>query len=309
MPRPLPHVIDSSMLVMFRSCPRKYFWEHLECLRPSGRAIDLTAGGAFAAGIEAAYQARFRDGKSDTDALAAAYRAFAAAWGDEPDPDPKRSTKSFASTFQALLGYFIQWPFDRDPVRPMMLEGNPTFEFSFALPLLDPRFPRHPDGAPFLYSGRFDAFGLMDGRLVIRDEKTSGRAPDRHWSDKWTLRNQFLGYCWAATQSGFPTNTVVVRNVTIQKTQSQYLEAIKIFPQITIDRFVDQLARDLHRLVDCYTSGYFDYDFGDACTAFNRPCAFMDLCSAEHPEDWFSLYNREVWDPLTRTSVPFEEAA
>lgn len=304
----LPLYIDSSMLVTFRQCPRKFEWEYIHCLRPKGRRTDLVAGAAFAAGLEEAYIARFAEGLPSQEALGRAYRAFATSWGSfADDPD---SNKSFARTFQAILDYFVVYPFDSDHVRPMMRhDGRPTFEFSFAIPLLDPIFPRHPSGEPFLYSGRFDAFGHIDGKLVIRDEKTAGRGFDRHWSEKWNLRNQFILYCWAAQQSGFEVNTVVVRGVCIQKTQFQHAEAIKIYDSVIIEKAVQQLARDLHRLIDCYNSGYFDYDFGDACTAFNRPCSFMTLCADSKPERWFADFDRERWDPTNRTSTPIEEIA
>lgn len=304
----LPPYIDSSMMVAFRSCPRKFYYEYIQCLRPRGRKVDLVAGGAFAAGLEAAYVARFAYGRSEHEAYQAAYRAFASSWGDFDDVEGH--TKSFARTFQAVLDYFTIYPFDTDHVRPMLRhDGHPSFEFSFAVPLTDDRFPRHPDGGPFLFTGRFDAFGHLDGRLVIRDEKTSGRAPSRRWSDQWNLRNQFMLYCWAAQQSGYPVDTVVVRGITIQKTQFHHVEAIKIYPNFLVERAVDQLARDLHRLVDCYRSNYFDFNFGDTCNAYGSPCAFTDPCSTFDPTVWFTDYDRERWNPLLRTAEPVVKEA
>ncbi len=160
-----------------------------------------------------------------------------------------------------------------------------------------------------MYCGRFDAFGIYeDTFMVIRDEKTSGRAPTQHWSQLWDLRNQFILYVWAARQFGYDVKGVVVRGITIQKTQFHHIETVpyKNYPQHIIDRAVDQLARDLARLNECYRSQHFDYDFGDACTAFGRPCAFNDLCIAAEPSAWFNQYDRKMWNPLTRTVDPLE---
>lgn len=301
----LPLYIDSSMLATFRACPKKFEYEYIECLRPPGRKVDLVAGGAFASGLEAAYVARLAEGKHPDDCYAAAYRAFAESWGDyEDDPD---SPKSFSRMFQAVLEYFDVYPFDSDHVRPMLRhDGAPSFEFSFGIPLLDGSFPRHPSGDPFIYSGRFDAFGHIDGRLVIRDEKTSKHKPQANWSQQWDLRNQFLGYCWASQQFGFPVDTVVVRGISILKTLFHHVEAIKHYPAFLIERFVGQLARDLHRLVDCYNSGYFDYNLADSCTNYGL-CSFHHLCSSPRPELWLADFNRERWNPLDRTSTPIEE--
>lgn len=300
---PLPHVIDSTMLVQFRACPKKFEYEYAHNLRPAGRKVDLVAGGAFAAGLEAAYQAYFNEGKGHDKAMQAAYKAFRSEWGDFPETT-KGSTKTATRTFAALLDYFNTYSLDKDHVRPMLRgDGTATYEFSFAIPLDFAEFPRHPDGSPFIYAGRFDAFGMMGKTMVIRDEKTSGRAPSHNWTEQWNLRNQFLGYVWAAQASGYPVDTVVVRGVTIQATQFYQVEAIKKYDLWEINRFVNQLQRDLHRMVDCWQSGYFDYNLGDTCTSYGL-CSYHQLCSTREPEIWFGEYSREKWDPITRSTEP-----
>lgn len=304
---PLPLYIDSTMIVTFRQCPQKFFNEYIQCLRPKGRKVDLVAGGAFAAGLEAAYVARIAHGFPMDSCLAAAYRAFAHSWGDFED-DPA-SGKSFNRTFQAILYYFEKYPIDTDPIQPMLRhDDKPTVEFSFAIPLDDPMFPRHPSGSPFLYAGRFDSFGIMDGQMVIRDEKTTGKNFSYNWSDQWNLRNQFLGYMWAARRLGWPVTQVVIRGLLIQKTQFNHTEAFKLYSDQLLDRFASQLARDLYRLCDNYSSGYFDYDLGDACFAFGRPCSFMQLCETAEDDraPWYTLYDRERWNPIDRTSNPVD---
>lgn len=311
---PLPDYIDSSMIVASRACLRKFYWEYVLNLRPRGRQLDLVAGGAFAAGLEAAYVEYYTGDRDHY--LEAAYLAFATAWGDfagdiYPDdvPAAKRTAKTFSRMFQAIIEYFERYPIATDHVRPMLRQdGKPTLEFSFTLPLVDPMFPRHPSGSPFIYCGRFDAFGHTDGALVIRDEKTTGRAFTRYWAEQWDLRNQFMGYVWSARQLGYPVVGAVVRGIYIQKTQYQLLESpIKIYPDYMLDRFAAQLARSLHRIIDCWNTDYFDYDFGDACTAFGRTCAFHPLCTELTASVWFNEYSREKWNPLTRSTTAIEE--
>lgn len=53
--RPMfPHAIDSTMLATFRSCPQKFFRQYIQHWKPKTESVHLIAGGAFAAGIEAA---------------------------------------------------------------------------------------------------------------------------------------------------------------------------------------------------------------------------------------------------------------
>jgi hypothetical protein len=77
------------------------------------------------------------------------------------------------------------------------------------------------------------------------------------------------------------------------------VEAIKLYPQFLIERWREQLRRDLHHLVSAWESGYFDYNLGDSCTAYSH-CPFVPLCSSPHPENWYSSYEIRRWNPLNR---------
>lgn len=306
---PLSQFIDSTMLVQLRACPRKFFWEYVLCLRPRGRKIDLIAGGAFAAGLEAARLAH-HFGADKMAVMKAAWVGFDKAWGD--NPPMLHETKNYLRTLATLYDYLDFYPLATDHIRPLLREVNglPAYEFSFALPLTGPEFPLHPvSGEPFVYVGRFDTFGFIDNTKVISDEKTTGRSFGDNWHQQWKLRNQFIGYTWASCELGHACTTVAIRGVLIQKTQSQFIEHIQTYSPTVLDKFRIQLARDLHRLCDFYNSGFFDYNFGDTCSAYNRGCAFLDLCEESHPQRWFGDFSRERWLPADRTSaeIPHDE--
>lgn len=306
-PAILPAYIDSTMLSAFRSCPRKFYHEFLLGLRPHETSIHLHAGGCFATALEYFYYACFNQGKPSHEALKDAFVAFTKAWGDYPKELESKSAsgaaKSFDNMWEAIANYIQTYPPHTDIVQPYRSdEGNVTTEFSFAIPLDGPDFPRHPvTGEPFLYAGRFDLLGSYQGRPCVRDEKTTAYA-GATWSEQWNLRAQFMGYVWACQQCGIPLDTVVVRGVVIQKTQIRQIEAVKIFPDYIIARWYTQLARDLHRLVACWTSRYFDYNFGDACVGFSG-CIFRSVCSAREPRVWMREYTVSRWNPLLRVPV------
>ena len=141
-------------------------------------------------------------------------------------------------------------------------------------------------------------FGRRDERPVVRDEKTAQRL-ESNWAEKWDLRSQFLGYCWALQHIGIPCNTVVVRGVIITLTMIRQVEAVKIYSQVLIDRWHEQLRRDLIRLCFCWEQCYFDFNLGDSCTAYSH-CPFIPLCSSPNPELWYSNYEVRRWNPLSR---------
>lgn len=300
---PLPLYIDSTMISCFRSCPQKFLLEFVRGLRPPGVSIDLHAGGCFATAIEETSKAIHIGNKSLTEALEIGHGHFAIAWGQFEIPEYKKTAKTFDRTWMAVEEYFSKWPPRTDHVQPYFLGNQPTFEFTFAIPLEFDGFPRHPSGEPFLYSGRFDLLGAYMGRPCVRDEKTTGGSISTGWSEKWDLRSQFLGYVWACRQMGIDLDTVVVRGIAIQKTQIPTEEAIKVYSLALVDRWFEQLRRDLWRMVKSWEEGYFDYNFADACTAFGS-CIFMDMCKSNgNEESWANQFEVRHWNPLVKNPI------
>lgn len=295
----LPPYIDSTMLSCFRACPRKFFHEFILGLRPVATSIDLHAGAVFSATLERFYREFWHSRVPESAALARAYSTFAHEWGDFQLT--KDHPKTPENMWAAVESYVRTYPPRTDTVQPYFTEGAPSFEFSFAIPLDFPDFPRHPSGDPFIYVGRFDMFGKYLDRPVVRDEKTAQRL-ESNWAEKWDLRSQFMGYCWALQHNGIPCDTAVIRGIIITKKDIRQVEAIKIYPQFLIDRWFLQLRRDLWRLRKAWDEQWYDYNLGDSCTAYSH-CPFMPLCSSPQPENWYSNYTVRRWNPLNRNPV------
>ena len=299
----LPQYIDSTMLSAFRSCHQKFFREYGEGLRPDETSVDLHFGAVFSATLERIYHEIFVNGLDTDSALARGYATATSEWGDFIIRKDK-SPKTFENLWSAIELYIATYPPRTDSVQPFFTEGSPSFEFSFAIPLDFPGFPKHPvSGDPFIYVGRFDMFGKHRtlGVPVVRDEKTASRL-ESNWAEKWNLRSQFLGYCWALQHNGIPCNTVIIRGVIVTLTLVRQVEAIKKYPQFLIDRWFTQLGRDLNEIVKCHSTGYWDYNLGESCIAYSH-CPFMTLCESPHPENWLSSYNTRRWNPLARNPV------
>jgi hypothetical protein len=297
----LPQHIDSTMISAFRSCHQKFKNEFILGLRPPDKSIDLHAGGVFSTTLERFYREVYLNGLETSPALARAYATFTHEWGDfiiRKDRHPKTPENMWA----AVEDYVRVYPPGTDPVQPYFTQDSPTFEFSFAIPLDFPGFPRHPiSGDPFIYTGRFDLFGKRNNRPVVRDEKTAQRL-ESNWAEKWDLRSQFLGYCWALQYNGIPCNTVVVRGVIITLTSIRQVEAIKVYSQFLIDRWFEQLRHDLLQIIECWNSGYFDFNLADSCTSYSH-CPFVTLCASPQPENWYSSYEVQRWNPLSRNPL------
>lgn len=318
----LPTYIDATMMSCFRACPRKFYLEFVLGVRPPGLSIDLHAGACFASALEETYNQIYIHKKSLSQALEVSYARFLIEWGEFEIPDWKRTSKTKDRVWEAVVGglglddrgYFQEYPPETDDIRPFIAaDGKPTLEYTFAIPL-EPAFPSgdaeeatgfplHPSGQPFLYTGRFDMLGQKpDGKPIPRDEKTSGVSPGSEWVRKWQLRSQFMGYVWACQQCGLDVDAVCVRGVSILKTSIRQVQHEQPYPKALLDRWYDQLRRDLWRIRRAWDEGHWDFNFAESCTSYGN-CIFMDSCTSHQPELWLSDMEVRRWNPLHKNPV------
>lgn len=308
---PLPRGIDSTMLSCFRSCPQKFNLEFVHGLRPPGISIDLHAGACFASALEEVRKQVHLHKRDLNEALLLANARFQIEWGDFEVPEFKRTAKSRDRVWEAVAGdgtekgrgYFETYSPLTDAVQPYFAsDGTPTFEYTFAIPLepIGPEgFPEHPEGGPFLYTGRFDQLGMLYGRPVVEDDKTTGASIGQDWAKKWDLRNQFIGYTWACKQCNLDLDTVVVRGIAIQKTQIVHAEAIKTYTDFMRSRWLEQVRRDFWRIRRAWDENYFDFNLADACTAYGN-CIFTNVCQSPNLESWKNDFVVRHWNPLDK---------
>lgn len=323
----LPQYVDSTMISCFRSCHQKFYKEFVLGLRPTGFSVDLHAGACFATAIETVGREIHENGVPLSTALSRAHGAFLDAWGDFV---PLKDTpKTMDRVWEAVEEYFKTFPPLTDHIQPYLgADGRPTYEFTFAIPL-EPcarmggyypdrypsyeagsyhkgTFPAHPSGQPFIYAGKLDRLGQWNGKVVGQDEKTT-KSIGSTWGDQWNLRSQFIGYCWALRQMGLNIDTIAVRGVGILKTKITIVEALKTYSDYLIERWYEQLRRDVWAIRRAWDEQYFDYNLADACTSYGG-CAFNELCNSANEASWLHNYTVKRWNPLAKNPVG-EEAA
>lgn len=292
---PFPDVLDSTLIASFRSCPRKFFLEYMQHWKPKTQSVHLVAGAAYATGLEIARKAFFDEGKDSQTSIAAGLQALLTAYGDFDCPED--SAKSATRMAGALEFYFDQYPLETDEARPHKVLGEKSgIEFSFAEPLE----ATHPEtGNPILYVGRMDMIVEYAGGVFGEDDKTTSSL-GASWAKQWDLRSQFTGYTWGCKQAGIPLQGFLVRGVSILKTKYDTQQALTYRPQWQLDRWYEQLMKDIARMKECWESGYWDYDLDHACTEFSG-CMFRQICLTQNPDNWLETsFERRKWNPVTR---------
>ena len=275
---------------------------NFEHWKPKAKSVHLVAGGAFAAGLEAMRESFYVNGESEETAIATGLKTLLDFYGDFECPED--SAKSATRMAGALEFYAYSYPMAEDQAKPHRLsEEKSGIEFSFAEPL----DATHPEtGNPLIYVGRMDMIVEYAGGIFGEDDKTTSSLGAR-WSKQWDLRSQFTAYTWGCKQAGIPLQGFLVRGVSILKTKYDTQQALTYRPQWMLDRWYEQLMRDIARMKQMWEDSYWDYDLDHACTEFGGGI-FRQCCLTANPQPWLkSGFERRIWNPVTRTEVPVLE--
>ena len=298
---PFPQTLDSTFMAAFKSCPQKANLEFVQHWKLRDQSIHLHAGAAYASGMEAARTAYYINGLNAEDSVATGLQALLTAYGDfQCPPDSAKSAERMAG---ALEFYFSRYPLGSDPAIPMTLPGGKRgIEFSF----LEPLDIKHPvTGDPILYSGRMDMMVDFENMQLGEDDKTASQL-GASWPRQWDLRSQFTGYVWGAGRAGIRLDGFLVRGVSILKTKYDTLQALTYRPAWQIDRWYAQLMRDAQRMIECWESGYWDWNLDHACAEYGG-CPFREVCQMPDPTPLLKQrFVRRVWDPVARTETLLE---
>lgn len=297
-----PAVIDSTLIAAFRACPQKAKLSYFDHWKPRGESVHLVAGAAYAAGLEEARRSYFYDGDPDL-ALERGSVALLASYGDFKCPPESQKTPE--RMLGALEYYFAKYGWDTDEAQPHVIADKPCIEFSFAEPLP----VHHPvTGDPLIYSGRADMIARYAGALWVLDDKTTSSL-GASWPNQWPLRSQFTAYTWAAHSAGIQTSGVLVRGVSILKTKYDTMQVFTNRHQWEIDRWLEQVVRDVERMKRAWESGEWDWNLDNACTEYGGCVFASQVCKSPDPSSWLPMYfERRRWDPLTRTETLLEPA-
>jgi hypothetical protein len=290
---PFPSFFDNTMRGTFVACPLKFKRSFIDNLCPIEPSIHLHAGGAFAAALDTTRKAFYSGHADEETALALGATELIRYWGDFP---VEHETKSLPRMLLAFDEFFREYRLPDDPIKPLIQNGKPATEFSFALPLpID-----NPDtGEPIIYTGRFDMLGVFNDSLFVVDEKTTSQL-GQMWRQQWDLKSQFTGYCAAAREYGYPVAGAIINGVGLLKNETSFARVIEYRPDWQIDRWWKQLLRDISRAINCYRENEWDLALDEACAQYGG-CAFRRLCLSQEPERWIEGYFTERnWNPLEK---------
>lgn len=291
-----PEVVDSSIIQTYVACRRKGMYSSIRNIIPNDINVHLNAGGAYAKALQIYRTEYYQNGQPLEIARARGAVALIQQYGAFDAPE-RQSAKQWINVLHAYLSYIEQYHPDFDVLKPFSVNGKSFIEFSFAIPLP----VKHPvTGNPIIYGGRSDMIGIMyDTDLFVEDDKTTGQMGDK-WAEQWKMRGQFTGYTWAGKQYGHDIKGVIIRGVSVQKTQTKHVQSFEYRPQWMIDQWYEEMINNLERMVQDFTNDHWPKDgqFNDHCATYGG-CRYKMLCTSPNPEQWVPInYQFHKWNPL-----------
>lgn len=122
-------------------------------------------------------------------------------------------------------------------------------------------------------------------------------------SSYFVIRSQgsifITGNCWAAREYDYPVAGAIVRGISFLKNSFGSAQAITMREDWKIARWMQQLQRDVERMVHLFETRNPNLNLGETCTSYGG-CPFTKLCDSPNPELWKSDYVRREWNPLTK---------
>lgn len=298
--------LDSTSYKSLKTCPFKYYLEHIHNWTPKKTSVHLIFGIAFHSAVEQYHRLRAEGtdhGKALHTVVAGMYyRQLKTAQEKEFDRGfhelsiPEGIPAKTATTLLRTIVWYLD-EFQDDPAKTFILSnGKPAVELSFSFPL---GFEAG-DGYEYLYCGHFDRIVEYNDQLWVTDYKTTTGQLNMQYFAQYSPDIQMTGYT-LASQIVFnaPAKGVMVDAAQLGVTYSTFARQPIQRTASQLEEFLDDMRLDL-RVARVYAEEGSWPQNPTACHHFGG-CAFRKVCS--HPpsvrENFLKAdFTKRTWDPL-----------
>lgn len=302
------HAWDSTSLITYKTCPRKYYYSIALGYRGKSDNPHLKFGTLMHHAMECFDHARVDKGLS-VPLLISTLREVMTLAGKYDENRVWRAWKSdhkaknLESLIRTIIYYYYQY--ERDSVQVIKLaNGKAAVELPFRLQL-----PKLINGVSVQYCGHMDQLNEFGLGVYFMDRKTTGSYLSPNFYDQFKMSLQMTGYYTAAK---------IVYKV---EARGGIIDAMSIgegytrFGRGPVNRTESQIEEFLEDCDFTFTEAMQRAEEGKeksfpmnqtACHLYNSPCAFVPLCSRtpEVRERFLEAdYIRVPWDPLAKKGI------
>lgn len=188
--------LDNSKRGQFVNCPKKYYYQYIQNLRPNQGSTALRYGIVYHAGMDAFYNyIKENNWTHDGGAFEVAVKAAKDSWEEESGKQTFYDDyRTFENYVQSLITYIAHFNYDEGMLkivkteRPFKLKMKLSSEEEKLFPLITQ--------TKLNFTGKIDAEILLDGRLWQLEHKTTGQALSIQ-KKRIHRSPQLIGYAYA----------------------------------------------------------------------------------------------------------------
>ena len=122
------------------------------------------------------------------------------------------------------------------------------------------------------------------------------------------MHHQFTGlHLGRGRAAGLKPDGVIVRGISILKTKYDTMQVITNRSGYEVNRWYDQVHRDIERMIRAWQTGYWDYALDGACTEYGgcKPDQRLQVLRPQHLAA--DVLSAKVWDPLAGKQLTVAE--
>lgn len=289
-------ILDSTKIMQYMNCPRRYFFEYILHWRPEAPNVHLVFGEAWHLAMEHILLHGFGH-----DSLAEAYTLFLNKYRESfpAEWDEVNKTKNPNKAIGALAKYALTYePLDKEKVLYTEIAGSVMIAKD-----------------RLVYFKMDSILERPDGSIMSREHKT-GTNVNRQWIDQWVLSVQSGMYshvlhCLFPNVWGVEINGVFLggKDTNLQRVPVRLSPRLMQIWLTNVNSWYDKILLDTERLL-CYADKEVVMTAFPLCTTNCTQyfgCAYHDFCRMwENPwkmrEEIPTGFKVEVWDPRSEVA-------
>lgn len=283
-----PKTLSSIDLELYGNCPLRWFRERCQYYRVSSFNINLSAGDAFAKGLDIVRKSYYNNRLPEREAIEKGkYYAIdllqeAIDGIDDYQVDGYKTPARIGAAIEKL---FEEYPLDGSTFTPSFVnerEVASEVTLEMELPYKNPDTERY-----LTYKGRLDFLGYENDRLVVVDDKLSDRSikPELFLTD-----GKSLGYALLVKDKyGVLPYKVVINRAIILKNETRIEPIIINITPNLFNAYCLSFQDKIDNMIKCYNNykdnpdvpnyTHFQPTFSGGCTAYFRPCPYVVGCT------------------------------
>lgn len=263
--------LDNTKRKCYSMCPRRYYWEHVQNLRPRYGSTSLRFGLVWHNTLESYYKVIKEKGwKAKSEALTAGVFSAKTSWEKETtDRLFYDDYRTLENCLAAFINYVNNYTDDEQFLK--VLDVEKTFNIEL--------------GDDIQFVGKIDGKVSLNDTTWLLEHKTSGMPIDKQMK---TLQRspQLLGYAFAGEQTD-SVEGILISMLHVSATKSRvtslygkpkidFRRSPQIFTAGDLEAWLDSFLWTAKQVKNSIETGYFPMQL-DSCYTYGQ-CSFYSLC-------------------------------